>query len=54
MLNCLEYHRGSEAFVASGELVLLLAKKQELVDFKIDTSKVEAFMVPQKTSRKKY
>ncbi|MDR1031017.1 MAG: DUF4867 family protein [Treponema sp.] len=49
MLNCLEYHRGSEAFVAADDLVLLLARKQELVDFKIDTSQVEAYMVPKGT-----
>jgi hypothetical protein len=49
MLNCLEYHRGSEAFVTADDLVLLLARKQELVDFKIDTSKVEAFLVPKGT-----
>jgi hypothetical protein len=49
MLNCLEYHRGSEAFVAADDLVLLFARKQELVDFKIDASKVEAYMVPKGT-----
>jgi hypothetical protein len=49
MLNCLEYHRGSEAFVAADDIVLLLAKKQDLVNFTIDTSKVEAFMVPKGT-----
>ena len=46
MLNCLEYHRGSEAFIASDDLILLLARKQDIIDFKIDTSKVEAFFVP--------
>ncbi|MDR2510436.1 MAG: DUF4867 family protein [Spirochaetaceae bacterium] len=45
-LNCLEYHRGSEALIAGRDLVLLLAKKQDIDDFKIDTSKVEAFFVP--------
>jgi hypothetical protein len=49
MLNCLEYHRGSEAFIAADDIVLLLARKQKLVDFRIDTSKVEAFMVPKGT-----
>jgi len=46
LLNCLEYHRGSEAFIASDDLILLLARKQDIIDFKIDTSKVEAFLVP--------
>lgn len=46
ILNCLEYHRGSELNVAADDVVLLLAPMQEIVDGKIDTAKVEAFLLP--------
>ena len=46
-LNCLEYHRGSEACIAADDLVLMLAKKEDVsADFCIDSSKVKAFLVP--------
>ncbi|MCQ2613821.1 MAG: DUF4867 family protein [Treponemataceae bacterium] len=45
-LNCLEYHRGSELNIPSGDIVLLLAALQDVKDGKLDTSKVEAFSVP--------
>lgn len=45
-LNCLEYHRDSEVNVAADEIVLLLAKLQDIHDSKIETSKVEAFTLP--------
>ncbi|MDR1248140.1 MAG: DUF4867 family protein [Treponema sp.] len=49
LLNCLEYHRGSEACIAAEDIILLLAAKQDIVDCVIDTSKVEAFLVPKGT-----
>jgi hypothetical protein len=48
-LNCLEYHRGSEACVAPDDIILLLAKKEDVQAGKIDASKVEAFLVPKGT-----
>lgn len=42
-LNCLEYHRSSELNLSSDDFILLLAKEDEIVDGKIDTSKVKAF-----------
>ena len=46
-LNCLEYHRGSELIVAGTPLVLLLADLRDVENGRLDTSKVEAFYVPQ-------
>jgi hypothetical protein len=48
-LNCLEYHRGSEICVASDDVIMLLAKLQDVADGKIDTSRVEAFSLPRGT-----
>lgn len=45
-LGCLEYHRGSELNVAADDVVLLVAPLQEIADNRIDTSKVEAFLLP--------
>jgi hypothetical protein len=45
-LNCLEYHRGSEVIVAADDTILLVAPLQEICDGKLDTSKVEAFVLP--------
>ena len=45
-LNCLEYHRCSEFNLPTEDLILLLAKQSELVDWKLDTSAVKAFKVP--------
>ena len=45
-LNCLEYHRDSEVNDGEQDLVLLLAKEDEIEDGKIDTAKVKAFRVP--------
>ena len=39
-LNCLEYHFGPSDFI------LLVAKREEISDYKIDSSKVKAFLVP--------
>ncbi len=45
-LNCLEYHRSSEINMGSTDFILLLAKREEIIDYKIDSSKVKAFLVP--------
>ena len=48
-LNCLEYHRGSELNIPTGDIVLLLAPLQAVKNGKLDTSLVEAFSVPKGT-----
>ena len=46
-LNALEYHRDSEVNIAADDVILLLAKKEEINDdFSLDTSKVKTFLVP--------
>lgn len=45
-LNCLEYHRDSEVNIGTDDFVLLLAKQDEIVDGKLDTTKIKAFRVP--------
>ena len=45
-LNCLEYHRDSEVNLGTEDFILLLAKQGEIVDGKLDTSKVKAFYAP--------
>lgn len=42
-LNCLEYHRDSELNIGSTDFILLLAKMDDIVDGKLDTSRVKAF-----------
>ena len=54
-LNCFEYHRDSEINVpAANDAIFLLAKQQEIVDGKIDTSKVKAFRCPAGTGIEVY
>lgn len=45
-LNCLEFHRDSEVNLAAEDFILLLAKRSEVKDEKLDTSLVKAFFVP--------
>ncbi|MBR5649957.1 DUF4867 family protein [Pseudobutyrivibrio sp.] len=45
-LNCLEYHRSSEINLGATDFILLLAKREEIVDFKLDSNKVKAFFCP--------
>ena len=45
-LNCLEYHRSSEFNLGARDFILLLAKREQIVDGKLDTSLVKAFRVP--------
>ncbi len=42
-LNCLEYHRDSELNIGATDFILLLAKADDIIDGKLDTSKVMAF-----------
>lgn len=45
-LNCLEYHRSSEINFGPSDFILLVAKREEISDYKIDSDKVKAFLVP--------
>ncbi len=45
-LNCLEYHKDSEINIAADDAVLLVARLQDASDGPIDSSKVEAFLLP--------
>ncbi len=45
-LNCLEYHTSSEINITEGDMILLLARRQDIEDGKLDTSTVKAFLVP--------
>ncbi len=45
-LNCLEYHRDSELNAGSEEFILLLAKREDMENGRLDTAKVEAFRCP--------
>ncbi|MCI1650391.1 DUF4867 family protein [Bifidobacterium tibiigranuli] len=49
-LNCLECHRGIEVLVAADDIILMLAHKADVVDWKLDTEKIEAFLVPKGTA----
>ena len=45
-LNCFEYHRDSEIDIAADDVILLVARQQDIQDGKIDSSKTEAFLCP--------
>jgi len=45
-LNSLEYHRGSELIIAADDIILLIAPLQKMRGFTLDTSEVEAFLLP--------
>lgn len=45
-LNCLEYHRDSEFNLGTEDFILLLARRQEIADGRLDTACVKAFRVP--------
>lgn len=45
-LNCLEYHKDSELNIAADDMILLLAKREQIIDGKLDTGKAKAFRVP--------
>jgi hypothetical protein len=50
LLNCLEYHRGSEVNIAADDIVLLLAPLQAVQSGTLSTDAVEAFLVPAGTA----
>lgn len=45
-LNCLEYHRDSELNIGAYDFVLLVARRDEIQDGQLDSSKVKAFRAP--------
>ena len=45
-MNCLEYHRDSELNVGTEDFILLLAKREDLVDGELDADKVVAYYCP--------
>lgn len=53
-LNCLEYHRDSELNIVADDIILLLAKLEDVRDWKLDTSRVEAFLAPAGTAVQLY
>lgn len=53
-LNALEYHKGTEINVACYDMVVLLAKEQDIIDNKLDASTVVAFLVPAGTAIEMY
>ncbi len=46
MLNCLEYHRDSEINIGNEDFILLVARRDQIVGGKLDTSLVKAFRAP--------
>lgn len=53
-LNCFEYHRDSEIDIAADDVILLVAREQDIIDGKIDSSKTEAFLCPKGTAVELY
>lgn len=50
-LNAVEYHRSSEINVAATDAVLIVGMQQDITDdFTYETSKMEAFLVPEGTA----
>lgn len=48
LLNAVEYHRNSEINVAATKAILMLGMQQDITsDYKYETSKMEAFLVPE-------
>ena len=45
-LNALEYHRDSELNIGTHDFILLLAKRAEIVNGRLDTARIQAFRVP--------
>ena len=50
MLNCLEYHRDDEVNICATDILLLLAKQEDMQDFTVETDCVKAFFVPAGTA----
>ncbi|MGM9668333.1 MAG: DUF4867 family protein [Faecousia sp.] len=45
-MNCLEYHRDSELNLGATDFILLLGKREDMVNGRLDTGTVKAFRVP--------
>ena len=45
-LNCLEWHKDSEINIGTDDYILLMAKEEEIIDGKLDTAAVKAFLAP--------
>ena len=53
-LNCFEYHIDSEIDIAADDAILLVARQQDIIDGRIDSSKTEAFLCPKGTAVELY
>ncbi len=53
-LNCYEYHRDSEIDIAADDVILLVARQQDIIDGSIDSSRTEAFLCPKGTAVELY
>ncbi len=53
-LNCFEYHRDSEIDIAADDVILLVAREQEIINGQIDSSRTEAFLCPKGTAVELY
>lgn len=54
-LNAVEYHRNSEINVAATDAVLIVGMQQDVTDdFKYDTARMEAFLLPAGTAAELY
>lgn len=53
-LNCFEYHRDSEIDIAADDAILLVARQQDIINGRIDSSKTEAFLCPKGTAVELY
>lgn len=49
-LNCLEYHRDDEVNICATDIILLLARQEEMHNFTLNTECVKAFYVPAGTA----
>lgn len=49
-LNCLEYHRDDEVNICATDIILLLAKQDDMQNFTVHTDCVKAFWVPAGTA----
>ena len=45
-LTSFEYHRDSEVNITEDDVVLILARQQDIIEGKLDTAKAEAFLLP--------
>lgn len=53
-LNCLEYHRSSEINFGATDFIALVAKREEVKDFRISSDCVKAFLIPKGTMIEMY